>query len=253
MALAGRLREAVDLSHRSRGGTSAPRLDRSRAMGFSMGTTRQERQVGRGRELAGLLRLIRAALDEASMALVEGEPVVSSGSLEPERLLRAVRRGIEAHVAAVESDTWARTRVGDRPFGAAVRAIVAQLQVNASVEIAADLVRQVADIAGSRLGRSAIPGRLLELLRAMDRSCAAMLEGAADALETGTAPDTVRFIATSNEVGRLQLAMLEECGDAELEAALDATLAGRCYERIAEHLVSVARQARLLAEAAGRS
>lgn len=215
-----------------------------------MDTTRQEKEVGRGTELARLLRLTRTALAEATVALVEGEPVVSTTLLETERVLRAIRRGIEAHVAAVESDTWARMRVGDRPFGAAVRAVVAQVQVNASVEVAAELVRQIADIAHSRLGRSAIPERLLELLREMDRCCAAMLDRAAEALETGTAPDMVRFIATFNEVGRLQLAMLEDCGGAELEAALDATLAGRCYERIAEHLVSVARQARLLAAAA---
>jgi phosphate transport system protein len=220
-------------------------------MGFSMGTTRQEKEAGR--ELAGLLRPLRTALDEATFALVEGEPVVSTTLLATEKALRAVRRGIEVHVAAVESDTWARMRVGDRPFGSAVRAIVAQVQVNASVEVAADLVRQIADIAHSRLGRPAIPERLLELLREMDQSCAVMLDGAADALETGTAPHMVRFIATFNEVGRLQLAMLEDCGDAELEAALDATLAGRCYERIAEHLVSVARQARLLAAAAESS
>lgn len=215
-----------------------------------MATTWRGTGAGRGAELAGLLRLTRTALDEATSALVEGEPVVSTTLLATEKALRAVRRGVEVHVAEVESEAWARMRVGDRPFGAAVRKIVAQVQVNASVEVMADLVRQVADIAHSRLGRPAIPERLLELQREMDRRCAVLLDAAADALETGAAPDMVRVIATFNEVGRMQLAMLEECGDAEVEAALDATLAGRFYERIAEHLVSVARQARLLADAA---
>lgn len=215
-----------------------------------MELTRLPRADGRGRELAELLRLTRTGMEEATSALVAGEPTVSTTLLAAEKALRAVRHGIEAHVAAVENATWARMRVGDRPFGAAVRVIVAQVQVNASVEVMADLVRQVADIAHSRLGRARIPNRMLELLWEMSRSCAELLDAAADALETGSSPDMVGFMTTFNEVGRAQQAMLEESGVAEVEAALDATLAGRFYERIAEHLVSVARQARLLAEAA---
>jgi phosphate transport system protein len=207
-----------------------------------MGVIEQRDLESWGPQLAHLLRLTQTALDEAAAALFEGDVAASTALTAVEKALRVVRDGVEDHASVL---LMAR----DRPAGVDVRTLVAEVHINANVEAMAVLARQVADIAESRLSRPAIPAHLVAIVREMGRVCLTMVAPAADALETGFAAGMARLCTAYPEVGRLQRRLRAECGYAELGAAVDVTLVGRFHEIFAEHAVSVAHEARLLAEA----
>ena len=224
------------------------------------------------RALADLLRLTRTALDEATTALVGDEPVMSLTLMMVEKALREARARLEDHASAVEEQAtgMAVRATSATPRAVAVRRIVAEVLVNSDIAGMAELVRQVADMAHSRTLGTRIPAPTRTILREMSEQCGQLVESAA-ALAAGepappvaepvapVAPRGDRYEAGYAQVRARQRRLLLECGDecgdvhgdphdgTELEAATVAALAGRCFERFAEHAVSVARQVRLLA------
>lgn len=203
----------------------------------------ERRGVGsRGSQLAQLLRLAQTALGAVSVALFEGDVEVSSALTGVAKALKEVESGVEDHAFDLLS-------ARDRASGIDVRVVVSEVHINANVGAMVDLVRQVADIAGSGPSRPAMPAHLRVIVREMSRVCLGMLAQVVDAVETGSVPAMAKLHAGNAEVGSLQWRLLTECGDADLSAAIDVTLVGRLYEMCAGHTVALAHQARLLAEA----
>ncbi len=80
---------------------------------------------------------------------------------------------------------------------------------------------------------------------------------ASDVVESRGTVGVAELAGGSDNVNRLQLLLyrqlLSQSGVIEVDAAIDLTLAARCYERYAEHAVAVAHRGALRAVGAPRS
>lgn len=137
-----------------------------------------------------------------------------------------------------------------------LRATIAAVHVNAEAESMGQLAREVADIARTRRAWASIPAPLLGVLRELSE---VSFDTAAKAASIGESHTTIGVADPTggDDVSRLRhllyQQLLSSSGVIDLDAAIDLTLAARCYERFAEHARAVAYCGALLAEGAPRA
>jgi phosphate transport system protein len=127
---------------------------------------------------------------------------------------------------------------------------VAAVHINAEAERMGQLAREVADIARTRRAWASIPAPLLGVLHELSEVCLDMAAKAADVVESRATVGVAEVDHSKDEVNRLGRLLYQQLlsGSAgiDVRAAIDLTLAARCYERYAEHAVAVAHRAALL-------
>ena len=178
-----------------------------------------------------------------------GQPAVDDDIRAAYETSSRLRHELEEH-AAVLLAARSQSTVAELP------ATVAAAHINAEAERMGQLAREVADIARTRRAWASMPASLLGVLRDLSEVCLDVAAKAADAVEShGTVG--VAEVDRGDEVNRLGRLLYQQLlsGSAgiEVHAALDLTLAARCYERYAEHAVAVALRAALLAVGAPRN
>lgn len=195
--------------------------------------------------LSEVVELSRVALEHATAALCGHDPPAGSCLPDAEKALYALRQAVEDQALAIDA-----TRV--LPPVTAVRTIVVAAQVNADAEGVAELARQLAEIAGSRPSRPTAPVEVQAAVCSMGRVCVEMMAMAGGAIGSTQADMEAGMGAAYAEMHRLRQLLyrllLNDSGAVDVDAALDASLAGRCYMRCAEHAVSMARHAVLAAD-----
>jgi phosphate transport system protein len=133
---------------------------------------------------------------------------------------------------------------------AALPTTVAAVHIHAEVECMGQLAREVADIARTRRAWASIPAPLLGVLRELSEVCLNMAVKATTVLESHGKVG-VAEVDRGDDVDRLENSLFQQLlgwsAGIDVYAAIDLTLAGRAYERYAEHAVAVAHRAALLA------
>ncbi|MEV6925595.1 hypothetical protein AB0M46_14000 [Dactylosporangium sp. NPDC051485] len=192
----------------------------------------------------------RIALEHVTEALCGSGPAASDALPAAEKALYALRQAVDDHALAIEE-----TR-GASP-AAAVRAIVAAAQVNADAECVEGLARRLAEIAGSRPARPAIPADVHAVVCRMGRVCVDLM---VTAVSAGTSPPPdpeARIEAADAEVRRLRqrlyALLLQDPAPVDADAALDASLACRYYAHCTALAASMARHAILGAHPSGHA
>jgi len=190
-----------------------------------------------GRDLSTMADLAAASLRGASVALLNADmtrpPEVERGAETMDRL----QRDLESRVL----DLFARRR----PAAEDLRLLAAALHMSTDLERMAELAVHLADIARRRHPRHAIPARLSALVAQMAADSAELADGASHIIK-GQDLETARVLEmredTVDELHRQLLAALlvPEAGYAARDT-VDVTLAGRYYERFADHAVTIAR------------
>ncbi|GAA1538911.1 hypothetical protein GCM10009827_067640 [Dactylosporangium maewongense] len=194
---------------------------------------------GLGGHLAAVIERSRVAVEHVTEALSDSGPSAADALQSAEKALYALRRAVDDQALAIEE-----TR--DAAPAGAVRAILAAAQVNADAECVAGLAKRLAEIAGSRPSRPAMPAEVRAVVSRMGRVCADLM---ATAGGTGATPagTEARIEAAGAEVGRLRRRLdhllLHEPAPVDVDAALDAALACRYYTHCAELAGSMARHA----------
>jgi phosphate transport system protein len=197
--------------------------------------------------LEGMIRLAQAALSHATASLLAGGPVDAENMAASGRTLRALDQEVEDHAALILRE----------PTGLAVsdlRTVVAAVHVNADAASLGDLARQLAALVpAGRLG-SRFPPEARAILRAMGQVCLDAVGEAATAI--AVSPDAGNTAVTSGEFQikelrhRLYRRLLSGTHPVDLTVVVDATLAGRCYERCVDRAASVSWHGMLLVEPA---
>ena len=133
-----------------------------------------------------------------------------------------------------------------QPVATDLRLVIGSLRISSSLERMGDLAVHVAKQARLRYPNSSIPNELRATfaeLGALEDAIAAKTASVISTKDVALGPDIERY---DQEVDRLHREMfttvLSPSWSHGVEAAIDATLLSRYYERYADHAVSIARR-----------
>lgn len=180
--------------------------------------------------------LAEHALACAVTALEDDEPTLAEQVIEGDDAVNTLYRGVEfkAH------DLLAR----QQPVAVDLRVLVTSLRIVVDLERAGDYTVHLAKIARRRHPASAVPEELRDTILQMGRTAEAIVRKAGDVIASRDLALAAELEGDDDAMDDLQrrLFTLVLQGSQDLEAAIDATLAGRYYERLADHAVSVGRR-----------
>jgi phosphate transport system protein len=137
-----------------------------------------------------------------------------------------------------------------QPVAADLRLIVASLRMMVDLERAGDYARHIAELARRRYPASAIPADLRPTVLEMGQVTARIVEKCGRivaGIDRGDLVDKVEQLEREDDVidnlhRELFTVLLSDDWDGGIETAVDVILCGRYYERLADHVVGVARR-----------
>jgi phosphate transport system protein len=195
-------------------------------------------------------------LDAISAALVELCNLVSSA------MGRATTALLDADLTLAESVIAGDTVIDDRyheieerafellarqqPVATDLRILVTSLRMVADIERAGDLALHVAKVARRRYPVSAIPAELRSTILEMGQIAERIMVKAGDVIARRDVDLAAELETDDDRMDDLHRTLfatiLGDGWQGGVETAIDVTLAGRYYERFADHAVSVARR-----------
>lgn len=199
--------------------------------------------------LVDLIRLASTAMGLATAALFSTDPSATDSVAAAYETVSALRHELEDHAAWI-LELRSQARVAELPT------TITAVLVNAEAERMGQLAWEAADIARTRRAWASIPAPLLVVLRELSEGCLDAAAKAADVLQSHTSIGAVELTEGGHDVNRLldllYQQLLSSSDAIDVGAAIDLTLAARCYERFAGHAKAVAQSGSLLAVAAPR-
>ena len=190
-----------------------------------------------GNDLVEMSRLVARAVAQATGALVAADADGAEQVIAGDEAVNALYRGVE-HQA---HDLLAR----QQPVAIDLRVLVTSLRIVVDLERAGDYAVHLAKIARRRHPSSAVPEELRETVLQMGRTAEAILRKAGDVIATRDLALAAELEGDDDAMDELQrrlFTLVLQGSVADLEAAIDATLLGRYFERLADHAVSVGRR-----------
>jgi phosphate transport system protein len=185
-------------------------------------------------DLFEMSRLVARAVAQATSALVHADLSVAEQVIGGDEAVNAVYRGVETQAY----DLMAR----QQPVAGDLRVLVTSLRIVVDLERAGDYAVHLAKIARRRYPASAVPTELRETFLSMGRTAEEIVRKAGDVIasrDVGLAAELEGDDDTMDDLQRQLFTQVLQGGANDLEAAIDATLAGRYYERLADHAVAV--------------
>ena len=188
--------------------------------------------------LADMAVSVGAAMNQATQALMNSdlttaEAVISGDDHIDELTSEVERRCYDA--AALQ-----------QPVATDLRIVIGSLRISSSLERMGDLAVHVAKQARLRYPNSSIPTELRASFAEMGALADAIVSKTATVISTKDVtlgPDIERYDSEMDRLHReLFTVVLSSSWNHGVEAAIDATLLSRYYERYADHAVSIARR-----------
>ena len=188
--------------------------------------------------LADMAVSVGAAMNQATQALMNSdlttaEAVISGDDHIDELTSEVERRCYDA--AALQ-----------QPVATDLRIVIGSLRISSSLERMGDLAGHVAKQARLRYPNSSIPTELRAAFAEMGALADAIVAKTATVISTKDVtlgPDIERYDSEMDRLHReLFTVVLSQSWSHGVEAAIDATLLSRYYERYADHAVSVTRR-----------
>jgi len=188
--------------------------------------------------LVELCHLVGSAMGRATTALLDAD-------LELAEQVIVGDQTIDARYHAIEERAFDLLAT-QQPVASDLRLIVTSLRMVADIERAGDMALHVAKIARRRYPGSSVPAELRSTILEMGQVAQRIMAKACDVVAQRSV-DLAAELETDDDAmddlhRRLFSVMLGHEWPHGLEAAVDITLAGRYYERFADHAVSVARR-----------
>jgi len=187
-------------------------------------------------DLVSMCELSASAMDRATTALMDSDLDIAESVIEKDEEVDRLQRQLEERAY----DLLAR----QQPVATDLRTIVASLRMSADVERMGDLARHIAKLARLRYPDRAVPASLRLTILEMNQVAVRIAAKAATVIATRDVATALEIERDDDEMDRLHRALFAELLDKQesysLETAIDVTLAGRFYERFADHAVSVA-------------
>jgi len=189
-------------------------------------------------DLVEMTRLAGSAMARATTALLDADIHLAEGVIAADHEIDQIRRELDDR----SIDLLAR----QQPVATDLRMVVTAMRMSADLERMGDLARHVAKVARLRYPQSAIPPVLRANVLQMGQVAERIVAKAGSIIASKDIEAAVELERDDDEMDRLHREIFNQLMSGKwafgTEAAVDATLVGRYYERFADHAVSVARR-----------
>ncbi|MBF9067214.1 phosphate signaling complex protein PhoU [Streptacidiphilus fuscans] len=188
--------------------------------------------------LEQMARLADSAIGRATAALLDVDLDLAEGVISADDRLDRLQRELEDRAIAV----LAR----QQPVATELRTVVTALRISADLERSGDLAVNVAKLARRRYPDQAVPAELHATVLEMGHVAQRLMAKAADVIATRELTVALGLEGDDDAMDDLHRALfrrlLDDRWQHSVESAVDIALAGRFYERFADHAVSVGRR-----------
>ncbi|SEL16155.1 phosphate signaling complex protein PhoU [Streptacidiphilus jiangxiensis] len=212
-----------------------------------MGAAAHEELAEINEGLVRMARLAGSAMGRATTALLDADLQLAESVIAADEALDLLQRQVEERAIAVLEQR--------QPVGEELRTVVTALRVSSSLERAGDLAQHVAKLARLRYPDAVVPDDLHSTVLDMGQLAQRLMAKAADVIITQDAKEAARLEAEDDIMDDLHRVLFQHLIDRNwnhgVETAVDVTLAGRFYERFADHAVTAAGRISVLAAAGG--
>ena len=189
-------------------------------------------------QLVEMTRLAGSAMSRATTALLDADLQLAESVIAADEHIDAMRRELDDRAI----DLLAR----QQPVATDLRMVVTAMRMSADLERMGDLARHVAKVARLRYPNSAIPPVLRSTVLEMGQVAERIVAKAGSVIAGKDIESAIALERDDDEMDRLHrdifTMLMDDKWTHGTEAAVDATLVGRYYERFADHAVSVARR-----------
>jgi phosphate transport system protein len=179
-----------------------------------------------------------SAIGRATTALLDADLQLAEAVIGADRRLDQLQRDLEERAIAVLAC--------QQPVATELRTVVTAMRISADLERAGDLAVHVAKLARRRYPDHAVPSELHATVLEMGHVAQRLMAKAADVVATREVFVALEMEGDDDAMDDLHRALFRRLMDDRwphsVEAAIDVTLAGRFYERFADHAVAVARR-----------
>ncbi len=188
--------------------------------------------------LVEMTSLVGAAMNRATTALLDADLTLAESVIEADEHIDVLYRQTDARVF----NLMAR----QQPVAGDLRILVTSLRMVADLERMGDLALHVAKIARLRYPSSAVPPELRPTIAEMGEVAGRIVAKTGRVIAEQDVQQAAELEDDDDEMDalhrRLFSVLLDPSWPHGVEPAIDITLAGRYYERFADHAVSVARR-----------
>ena len=191
-----------------------------------------------GDGLVEMSRLAGSAVSRATTALLDADLELAQKVIDRDAVINSLYRSIEAQAF----DLMAR----QQPVAGDLRVLITSLRMVVDLERTGDYAVHLAKIARRRYPASAVPPEVRSIVLEMGQTAQRIAVKAGSVIasrDLDLAAELMRDDDTMDALhNKLFTLMLSSNWQYGTEAAIDVTLAGRYYERLADHAVAVARR-----------
>ena len=188
--------------------------------------------------LVEMANMAGSAMSKATTALLDADLTMAEMVITADEAIDELYRATEERAF----DLLAR----QQPVASDLRMLVTSLRMVADLERMGDMALHVAKIARRRYPSSAVPPGLRETVLNMGHAAEEIVAKAGTVIARRDVAMAVELEADDDVMDALHRKLFEVILDEDwpggIETAIDITLAGRYYERFADHAVSVARR-----------
>jgi len=189
-------------------------------------------------QLVEMTRLAGSAMSRATTALLDADLHLAETVIAADEQIDALRKDLDDRAI----DLLAR----QQPVATDLRMVVTAMRMSSDLERMGDLARHVAKVARLRYPNSAIPPVMRSTVLEMGQVAARIVAKTGSVIAGKDIDSALALERDDDEMDRLHRdifnMLMDDKWTAGTEAAVDATLISRYYERFADHAVSVARR-----------
>jgi len=189
-------------------------------------------------QLVEMSRLAGSAMARATTALLDADLHLAESVIAADEQIDELRRELDD----LAIDLLAR----QQPVATDLRMVVTAMKMGSDLERMGDLARHVAKVARLRYPKSAIHPVMRSTILEMGQVAERIVAKAGSVIAGKDIESALALERDDDEMDRLHRDIFNLLLDGKwthgTEAAVDATLVGRYYERYADHAVSVARR-----------
>jgi phosphate transport system protein len=189
-------------------------------------------------QLVEMTRLVGEAIALATQALLTSDLAVAESVIDGDEAVNRLHENVERRTV----DLIAR----QQPVAGDLRALTTGLRITSDLERSGDLAVHVAKLARRKFPACAVPDELQGTIREMGAVAAEIVSKAGEIVASRDADRAAELESDDDVMDELHRTLLRAMLAPEwpygVDTAIDLALAGRYYERFADHAVAVARQ-----------
>lgn len=191
---------------------------------------------GISHKLVEMTRLVRSAMDRATTALLDADARLAEEVISGDKAINKIDLEIEETVF----DLMAR----QQPVAGDLRTLITSLRMSADLERMGDLAAHLAKTARRRHPESCVPPELQPTVLQMGQIAVRLVAKAGSVIASQDVAMGLELDSDDDAMDKLHRKLFDVLLSPKwkhgVEKAVDITLAGRYYERFADHAVHVA-------------